>query len=75
MPCCRSQLRNDRKSKDGKRKYKGTFHCLLVIYKTAGIGGWFRGMVAKLWQTVLTAAFQLMTFEYIRGTVAARLGA
>jgi hypothetical protein len=26
-------------------------------------------MIAKLWQTVLTAAFQLMTFEYIRGTV------
>ena len=26
-------------------------------------------MIAKLWQTVLTAAFQLMTFEYIRRTV------
>ena len=57
------------RSKDGSRKYEGTIHCLYVIYRTAGIGGWFRGMIAKLWQTVLTAAFQLMTFEYIRGAV------
>ena len=40
-----------------------------------GINGWFRGMIAKLWQTVLTAAFQLMTFEYIRRAVITGLGA
>lgn len=57
------------RSKDGNRKYKGTVHCLYVIYRTAGVAGWFRGMIAKLWQTVLTAAFQLMTFEYIRAAV------
>ena len=57
------------RSKDGIRKYKGTVHCLYVIYRTAGVAGWFRGMIAKLWQTVLTAAFQLMTFEYIRAAV------
>ena len=28
-----SQLRNDRKSKDGKRKYAGTFDCLVKIYQ------------------------------------------
>ena len=28
-----------------------------------GFSGWFRGMEAKLWQTVLTAAFQFVTYE------------
>lgn len=61
-----SQLRNDRKGKDGKRKYTGSVDCLMKIYATAGLGGWFRGMGAKLWQTVLTAAFQFMTYEKMR---------
>ena len=70
-----SQLRNDRKTADGKRKYKGTIDCLVKIYSIAGGGGFFRGMIAKLWQTVLTAAFQLMTYEYIRRAVITGLGA
>lgn len=70
-----SQLRNDRKSPDGKRKYKGTIDCLIKIYSAAGVGGWFRGMIAKLWQTVLTAAFQLMAYEYIRRAVIQGLSA
>lgn len=61
-----SQLRNDKKSKDGKFKYNGTMDCLAKIYTDAGFAGWFRGIGAKLWQTVLTAAFQFMTFEKIR---------
>jgi adenine nucleotide transporter 17 len=61
-----SQLRNDRKNADGKRKYKGTIDCLKKLYDAAGYGGWFRGMRAKLWQTVLTAAFQFMVYERIR---------
>jgi len=61
-----SQLRNDRKSPDGKRKYKDSIDCLTKIYQQAGLGGWFRGMNAKLWQTVLTAAFQFMTYEKMR---------
>ena len=28
--------------------------------------GWFRGMEAKLWQTVLTAAFQFSFYEQIQ---------
>lgn len=60
-----SQLRNDRKSIDGKRKYKGALDCLIKIYSAAGVAGLFRGMIAKLWQTVLSAAFQLMTYEKI----------
>jgi len=61
-----SHLRNDRKSADGKHKYKGTIDCLVKIFNTAGFEGWFRGMTAKLWQTVLTAAFQFMTYEKMR---------
>ena len=64
-----SQLRNDRKSADGKFKYKNTADCLAKIYAVAGMKGWFRGMGAKLWQTVLTAAFQFMTFEKLRVVV------
>jgi adenine nucleotide transporter 17 len=64
-----SQLRNDRKNADGERKYSGTFDCLAKLYATAGYAAWFRGMGAKLWQTVLTAAFQFMTFEKIRMVV------
>ena len=34
-----------------------------------GIQGCFKGMGAKLWQTVLTAAFQFFTYEKIKGSV------
>lgn len=61
-----AQLRNDKKAKDGKFKYNGTLDCLVKIYADAGFDGWFRGLGAKMWQTVLTAAFQFMTFEKIR---------
>lgn len=61
-----SQLRADRKSAEGKRKYSGTIDCLSKIYTSNGIAGWYRGMIAKLWQTVLTAAFQFMTYEKLR---------
>jgi len=61
-----SQLRNDAKKPNGKQKYTGTFDCLIKIYDIAGWGGLFRGLFAKLWQTVLTAAFQFMTFEKMR---------
>jgi len=61
-----SHLRNDRKGADGRHKYNGTLDCLVKIFATAGFAGWFRGMAAKLWQTVLTAAFQFMTYEKMR---------
>jgi adenine nucleotide transporter 17 len=61
-----SQLRADRKSSEGKRKYSGTMDCLVKIIQAGGMHGLFRGMWAKLWQTVLTAAFQFMTYERMR---------
>lgn len=66
-----SQLRNDAKNSKGKQKYNGTFDCLVKIYQVAGFAGWFRGLFAKLWQTVLTAAFQFMTYEKLRVVVKA----
>ena len=37
----------------------------MQIYREQGIKGWFAGMAAKMLQTVLTAAFQLMAYEEI----------
>ena len=56
-----SQLRNDRKNDQGQQKYNGTVDCLNKIYNIGGVRGLFRGITAKLWQTVLTAAFQFMS--------------
>ena len=53
-----AKMRNDK-----EKKYKGTLHCLQVLLEQEGWRAWFRGMEAKLWQTVLTAAFQFMTYE------------
>ena len=41
--------------------YRGTFDCLLQLYRAEGIEGWFTGMRTKLLQTVLTAAFTFLT--------------
>jgi len=45
--------------------YRGTLHCLYVIFKRDGFFGWFRGLYVKLLQTVLTAAFQFVAYENI----------
>ncbi len=54
-----------------RQQYKGTMDCLLQLYKKndAGCAAWFTGMKAKLLQTVLTAAFQFLTYEQILGAV------
>ena len=36
------------------------------LFSQDGFRGWFRGMEAKLWQTVLTAAFQFSVYEQIQ---------
>lgn len=46
---------------------------LRQIREKAGIRGWFKGMEAKLWQTVLTAAFQFLTYEQVQKVVFAVL--
>ncbi|KAJ6643381.1 Peroxisomal membrane protein PMP34 [Pseudolycoriella hygida] len=43
----------------------GVFQMLLYIVKNSGIEGLFRGLEAKIWQTVLTAALMFATYEKI----------
>lgn len=45
--------------------YTGTIDCLQKLYAAYGVEGLFRGMSTKLWQTVLTAAFQFAMYEKI----------
>ena len=56
-----AKMRNDKE----KKFTRVHFTALVAAYinKMVGILAWFRGMEAKLWQTVLTAAFQFMTYE------------
>jgi len=46
--------------------YSGTVDVLMKLYQKGGFLDWFRGMEAKLWQTVLTAAFQFSVYERIQ---------
>ena len=74
LQIAQSKLRADRgrASKPGQahqRTYKGTLDVLQKISKAHGPRGWFKGMEAKLWQTVLTAAFQFLTYEQIAKAV------
>lgn len=43
----------------------GVIQMLLSIVKTSGVEGLFRGLEAKIWQTVLTAALMFATYEKI----------
>ena len=60
LQLAQSKLRVNRK------KYKNTIDLLYQIFKKYGFYGLFTGLNAKLWQTVLTAAFQFLTYEEIR---------
>eukprot|EP00656_Telonema_subtile_P013803 TRINITY_DN17017_c0_g1_i1.p1 TRINITY_DN17017_c0_g1~~TRINITY_DN17017_c0_g1_i1.p1 ORF type:complete len:316 (-),score=88.50 TRINITY_DN17017_c0_g1_i1:263-1210(-) len=56
-----SLLRNSDKRK--QNQYEGTADCLSQTYQRDGLVGLFRGMEAKLWQTVLAAAFHFVAYE------------
>lgn len=43
----------------------GVFQMLLYILKSSGVEGLFRGLEAKIWQTVLTAALMFAMYEKI----------
>lgn len=55
--------------KNVRYQYKGTFDVLLKVLQNDGPLGLFRGMEAKLYQTVATAAFMFMVYEKIQRTV------
>lgn len=48
-----------------RRQKYSMFQMFLRIIRTQGILGLYRGLEAKLWQTVLTAALQFMIYEKI----------
>merc|ERR1711907_288288 len=54
-------------------KYKNTIDCIVKVGNEGGIKALFKGMEAKLWQTVLTAAFQFLTYEKTQALVFALL--
>ena len=76
LQLAQSQLRTLRqKIQDKKSGGKATTVSLLSnILVTKGILGWFRGFGAKMWQTMLTAAFQFMVKEELVKTVVHTLG-
>lgn len=75
LQIAQSKLRADKgKAKDtSQRQFTGTLDCMQKIVAKDGSKGLFRGINAKLWQTVLTAAFQFLTYETISGLVFAAL--
>ena len=54
-------------------QYKGTLDVLLKVVQNDGPLGLFRGMEAKLYQTVATAALMFATYEQIQALVFAAL--
>lgn len=47
------------------QRYAGTLDCLQKLYQAQGPRGWFRGIEAKMLQTVLTAAFHITCYEEV----------
>jgi len=62
-----SRLRNARNQRNEGRSegYTGVADCLIKTIQREGFFGLFRGMEAKLWQTVLTAAFHFFAYEKV----------
>lgn len=63
LQLAQSRLRANATSKSPEKS--STLGILLKISNRDGFGGMFKGMNAKLWQTVLTAAFQFLTYEQL----------
>lgn len=47
------------------KRYAGTVDCLRILYRTQGLSSWYRGLDAKMLQTVLTAAFHISCYEEV----------
>jgi adenine nucleotide transporter 17 len=75
LQLAQSRLRAD-KGKEGnakERNYNSTADVLGKVYKAEGFNGLFKGLESKLYQTVLTAAFQMLTYEQTQRIVFALL--
>mmetsp|Transcript_13419 Transcript_13419/g.21487 ORF Transcript_13419/g.21487 Transcript_13419/m.21487 type:complete len:167 (+) Transcript_13419:103-603(+) len=60
------QLAQTKLRADKKKQYKGTLDVLAKIFSKSGVKGLYQGVTAKLWQTVITAAFQFLTYEEVK---------
>lgn len=63
------QIAQSRLRADKEQKYTGTADVLRKLHAVKGVFGWFQGIEAKLWQTVLTAAFQFLAYEQVQKIV------
>jgi len=54
------------KVKEGEETYNNTIDLLIKVFRKEGVAGWFSGLNVKVVQTVLTAAFQFLCYEYIK---------
>ncbi|GAB5369085.1 hypothetical protein AAMO2058_001375000 [Amorphochlora amoebiformis] len=61
LQLAQSKLRVDR-----KKIFSGTLDVIFKIIHKNGVSGLYQGATAKLWQTVLTAAFQFLTYEEVK---------
>lgn len=61
----------DGDARDGRKlvAYRGALDCVIKVWGRDGIAGFYKGMYAKLWQTVLTSAFQFLTYEQLQAFV------
>jgi len=57
------------KVKEGEETYDNTLDLLVKVFRKEGITGWFSGLNVKVVQTVLTAAFQFLCYEYIKDAI------
>jgi len=53
-------------SSEGEEMYQNTLDVLVKVFRKDGVFGWFSGLNIKVVQTVLTAAFQFLCYEYIK---------
>ncbi len=67
LQLAQSRLRNDTTGAT-------TVSILQTELEENGFVGWYRGLSAKMWQTILTAAFQFMVYEKLRAAIIMALG-
>jgi len=65
---------NSSKVTEDKNGYKNTLECLIKIFAKDGFLGWYKGLFVKLFQTVLTAAFQFLAYERIASLIFSVMG-
>ena len=63
----------DADSSQMHRRFGGMISCLRYVARERGTSGLYAGLGSKLWQTVLTAAVQLMIYEQLAAALTRRI--